>query len=304
MMEAMMKNKMVILGVGAVLVSVLIAAWGAKRVVSADKKPPGDEGKNGPPVAAQMTEDPNTYAIPWLSVNGGGIDTAASLSYRMGLSVGQAAAGEATGPSYNMRVGFWVKRSVVPRFPGIFAGNTYWDAQHVGTCQRQIEADIGTMTEGKRFVHVTWMVLKEANIPAFRDWPSQSPPLTQVNYNMYDWTIPDWACGGDSYGGKKLCEDLWHSGYTYLDVNSMGNAVASFDDRPEGGMDATIIARTSFMYPPGDVCSRGDWNIGPHGQISKSGLPNGDIYHLVAQESVCGPGDPPSIVYWPFTKLK
>ncbi|MEW5700753.1 MAG: hypothetical protein AB1792_00800 [Candidatus Zixiibacteriota bacterium] len=47
------------------------------------------------------------YNLNWHSVNGGGENAAASASYKMGMSAGQSAAGEATSPSYHMGIGFW-----------------------------------------------------------------------------------------------------------------------------------------------------------------------------------------------------
>jgi hypothetical protein len=47
------------------------------------------------------------YSNEWLSVNGGGLDEVTGSSYRVGISTGQAVAGEITGSDYKVRLGFW-----------------------------------------------------------------------------------------------------------------------------------------------------------------------------------------------------
>lgn len=47
------------------------------------------------------------YMIDWYSINSGGVTAAASSSYRMGASVGQSVAGEATSANYRIGIGFW-----------------------------------------------------------------------------------------------------------------------------------------------------------------------------------------------------
>jgi hypothetical protein len=49
----------------------------------------------------------STYAIDWYSINGGGTVNAISPNYKMGATVGQSAAGEASSPGYQMGIGFW-----------------------------------------------------------------------------------------------------------------------------------------------------------------------------------------------------
>ena len=48
-----------------------------------------------------------SYAIDWYSINGGGTVNATSTNYKMGASVGQSVAGEASSASYKMGIGFW-----------------------------------------------------------------------------------------------------------------------------------------------------------------------------------------------------
>lgn len=68
------------------------------------------------PVAAPDAEaasDPATEAgsaafqLNWYSINGGGSINATSTNYKMGLSVGQAVAGEGSSTNYTMGIGFW-----------------------------------------------------------------------------------------------------------------------------------------------------------------------------------------------------
>ncbi len=58
-----------------------------------------------PGIAANATAP--LYELDWYSVNGGGAMDASSASYKMGLSVGQPAAGEAASATYRMGIGFW-----------------------------------------------------------------------------------------------------------------------------------------------------------------------------------------------------
>ncbi len=49
----------------------------------------------------------STYSIDWYSINGGGTVNATSTNYQMGASIGQAVAGAASSPNYQMGIGFW-----------------------------------------------------------------------------------------------------------------------------------------------------------------------------------------------------
>lgn len=62
---------------------------------------------------AEALSDPATEAssaafqLNWYSINGGGSISATSTNYKMGLSVGQAVAGEGSSTNYTMGIGFW-----------------------------------------------------------------------------------------------------------------------------------------------------------------------------------------------------
>jgi len=47
------------------------------------------------------------FQLDWYSINGGGTIEASSTNYKMGLSVGQSVAGEASSANYTVGVGFW-----------------------------------------------------------------------------------------------------------------------------------------------------------------------------------------------------
>ncbi|MEW5702079.1 MAG: hypothetical protein AB1792_07620 [Candidatus Zixiibacteriota bacterium] len=47
------------------------------------------------------------YLNDWYSVNGGGAIDASSAHWKIGMSVGQSAAGQATSASYRLGIGFW-----------------------------------------------------------------------------------------------------------------------------------------------------------------------------------------------------
>ncbi|MBI3873351.1 MAG: hypothetical protein HY304_09790 [candidate division Zixibacteria bacterium] len=78
-----------------------------------DAVAPGKSAASAPENTAPAAPAPVTagamsnYVIDWYSVNGGGAIDASSASYKMGMSVGQSAAGEATSASYKMGIGFW-----------------------------------------------------------------------------------------------------------------------------------------------------------------------------------------------------
>ena len=58
---------------------------------------------NDPVIAATAP----LYFLNWYSVNGGGATSVVGTNFRMGASVGQAAAGFVTGANFRMGVGFW-----------------------------------------------------------------------------------------------------------------------------------------------------------------------------------------------------
>ena len=56
--------------------------------------------------AATASAAPDIF-LDWYSVNGGGAHNVASASYKLGLSVGQAAAGAVSGATFSLGIGFW-----------------------------------------------------------------------------------------------------------------------------------------------------------------------------------------------------
>ena len=54
-----------------------------------------------------VTTDAPMYYLNWHSVNGGGATNVVGTNFRMGLSVGQSAAGWVSGTNYKLGVGFW-----------------------------------------------------------------------------------------------------------------------------------------------------------------------------------------------------
>jgi hypothetical protein len=79
----------------------------AKARVQAPQAPAVDKTVKTDLVDPQTTSSAPLYYLNWYSINGGGAVGAASASYRMGTSVGQAAAGFVSGTQFKMGVGFW-----------------------------------------------------------------------------------------------------------------------------------------------------------------------------------------------------
>ena len=65
---------------------------------------PGVSQDTSPSVSSAAAAN---YAIDWYSMNGGGAIDVSSASYKMGLSVGQSVAGEASSTNYKASLGFW-----------------------------------------------------------------------------------------------------------------------------------------------------------------------------------------------------
>jgi len=184
-------------------------------------------------------------------------------------------------------------------FNGIFAGNTTYDYQKNGTTHRQIQAGINP-ADGVTLVHVTWMCLKTDDLADVN---------RQVNYNCYDWAAspnPKWTLSGDDFGGISIIEAGERGGYTSIDVNSSGNAIVFHHSAIEGATSYARIARFAIPRLGTYIADRltdyaGREAIWPRGEISRSTLPNGDIYHVVAQQSEPNtPGDPAINVYWRY----
>jgi len=183
-------------------------------------------------------------------------------------------------------------------FNGILAGYSMYDYQKNGTCQRQIQAGINP-GDGVRLVHVSWMCLKVDIV---------TDPSRQVNYNCYDWAAspnPKWTLSGDDYGGISIIEANERGGYTCTEVNSGGNAVVFHHSAIEGASNYARVAR--FAIPRlgtyiGDKLTdyAGKQCIWARGGISRSTAPNGDIYHVVAQQSEPTGQSPSSVIYWRY----
>jgi len=60
-----------------------------------------------PEVAGASSEAAAAFQINWSSINGGGAIGATSANYKMGLSVGQSAAGSGSSANYKAGIGFW-----------------------------------------------------------------------------------------------------------------------------------------------------------------------------------------------------
>lgn len=58
------------------------------------------------PQGVTTSAAPNIF-LDWYSVNGGGGNNVASASYKLGLSVGQAAAGAVSSGTFKLGIGFW-----------------------------------------------------------------------------------------------------------------------------------------------------------------------------------------------------
>jgi len=58
------------------------------------------------PQGVTASAAPNIF-LDWYSVNGGGDNEVTSANYRLGLSVGQAAAGAVSSANFNLGIGFW-----------------------------------------------------------------------------------------------------------------------------------------------------------------------------------------------------
>ena len=66
-------------------------------------EPAGTAPENAPAAATS----PSAFALPWYSVNAGGVMGSSSTSYKMSQSVGQSVTGKAASSSYTLGIGFW-----------------------------------------------------------------------------------------------------------------------------------------------------------------------------------------------------
>ena len=79
----------------------------ATAAVAADAPAVERQDQKVAAVADATTPAAPNYNLDWYSINSGGDIEVASTNYRLGLSVGQAAAGAAAGTNYNLGLGFW-----------------------------------------------------------------------------------------------------------------------------------------------------------------------------------------------------
>ena len=118
----MRKSSLLVSGLALVLSFVLLGAGNEreKLIAGAEDVRTVDPRRAGAPITptlkstdvdvvpqgAAASAAPN-YFLDWYSVNGGGEIEVASANFKLGLSVGQAAAGEVSGPTFTLGVGFW-----------------------------------------------------------------------------------------------------------------------------------------------------------------------------------------------------
>jgi len=183
-------------------------------------------------------------------------------------------------------------------FNGIFAGNTRWDAQRHGTCQRTIETGIDPAT-GIRYAHITWMILKVEIL---------GDPSRAVRYDCYDPVAGAWCVPTDAWGGTPItveAPDPERGGYTCLDVNSAGNAVVFHHSALEEAGNYPKVAE--FQAPGMGMFMRftltnlpGEENIHLRGEVGHGDEEYGDIYHVGALDSRPGLGNSGDLAYWRF----
>ncbi|MFC1475721.1 hypothetical protein ACFLQW_01810 [Candidatus Zixiibacteriota bacterium] len=129
-----MKQRVIVLGIGILLLLFLTAVVSGERIASDNKTPAKverqtavdqtvtapDHGIRPASETAvetfqataialeenESTAEPTAYEIPWQSINAGG-DDLSSTNYRMLFSVGQSVIGYATSDNYEAGIGYW-----------------------------------------------------------------------------------------------------------------------------------------------------------------------------------------------------
>ncbi len=134
-----MKHRVIVLGIGILLLLFLTAVVSGERITSDNRTPAkveqqttadqvsetlvhedvhqpqitgthANEDVHQPQVVApatvESTMEPTAYEIPWQSINAGG-DDLSSTNYRMLFSVGQSVIGYATSDNYEAGIGYW-----------------------------------------------------------------------------------------------------------------------------------------------------------------------------------------------------
>lgn len=115
--------------------------------------------------AQSLSVDAAAYLIDWYSINGGGVTDASSASYRMGASVGQTVAGEATSSNYRLGIGFW-----------------YGASGSAGGCACDCHGDPGGPCDG--FTNI--LDVAQVVNAAFRNFPPMLDPNASCPYETSD----------------------------------------------------------------------------------------------------------------------
>ncbi len=180
----------------------------------------------------------------------------------------------------------------------IYCGETTWDFQWHGGPQRSIEHAIDFI-DGDRYIHVVWMCLKSYMLP---------DSSRNVHYNCYDWTIPGWTVSTDDWGGMPIVEYDERSGYAHVECNAAGNAVVFHHSAVVDAVSFSSV--TQFAIPGMGIYDAdllpslvGQENIYPRGaigteEIEESPQTTYEVYHVGAQDSGPGAGDPAYTAYW------
>jgi hypothetical protein len=158
-------------------------------------------------------------------------------------------------------------------FNGIFLANTYWDAQHWGSCQRMID-----FQPGSQYVHFSWMSLNS------RD---PQDPMRGAMYGCWDWTTQTWVSG---MGGIMVNNPGDAGGFASIAVDPNGNPVEFNQCEPDGQQWVQV---SRFPIPgfslfmadnlPGD-------NLLPKGATGSGG--SEIYYHVCATDSSANLADP------------
>lgn len=172
-------------------------------------------------------------------------------------------------------------------FNGIWAGNTTFDAQRHGSTHRMIETGVDAMSF-RSYVHVDWTVSQGFVHP---------DPNRAVHYSCYDWTYPGWTCFTDPWGGTRVTQAGDQAGYSAIETDDQGRAVAFYDVTPPSQTSMSMfpipgLCIFSTQIPPGqgDLWARGE---------SGSDV-NGPVYHVGAMDSGPGLGNMANLVYWRY----
>ncbi|MFC1475762.1 hypothetical protein ACFLQW_02015 [Candidatus Zixiibacteriota bacterium] len=182
----------------------------------------------------------------------------------------------------------------------IYSGETTYDYQWNGSSHRSISHGVDPLS-GKRYIHVVWMALKVYIL---------TDPSRNVHYNCYDWSIPGWTVSTDGWGGMPVIEAGERGGYAHVSTNAGGNAIVWHHSAIEGEANYAKIARFSIpgmgIYTGDRMTSlAGQENIWSRGAIGSEEIEDPphttyEVYHVGAQDSGPGAGDPAYTAYWRY----